>query len=141
MVFKPVFATFKGKHNESKSKALLCLWDAKQRGLSGLSLKLLAFESSVSYAYLKARLGKWHSWGYVARYITKGRLRPVFSYKIAARGERFLDERVPHDVLARYIEEMHAYKERRLMRPMSRLRLRLDELERSRLSKLSRVSR
>ena len=75
-MFKPVITTFRGKHNEAKSKALITLLDSKQKDQGGLTLKQLSIFSGVSYEYLKSRLGKWHEWKYVTRHVTKGRNRP-----------------------------------------------------------------
>ena len=124
-MFRPVIATFKGKHNEAKSKALIMLLDSKQKDQGGLTLKQLATVSGVSYEYLKSRLGKWHEWKYVRRHITKGRNRPVYSYLIAIRGERFVQTIIPPYVLARYIEELKEYNEKRIQRMKERAQERM----------------
>jgi len=108
--YRPVIATFNGKHNQMKSKALIILLDRKQKELGGLTLKQLTIASSVSYEYLKARLGVWHGWRYVNRRVTtNGKNKPVFSYSIAARGIKFVNERIPPDVVHRYIMELKEY--------------------------------
>ena len=102
-----MIATFNGKHNMMKSKALMILLDRRQKEQGGLTLKQLALSSSVSYEYLKARLGVWHGWKYVNRRVTtNGKNKPVFSYSIAARGIRFVNERIPQAVFDRYIMEL-----------------------------------
>ena len=48
-MFRSGIATFQGKHNEAKSKALITLLQTKERGYGGLTLRQLASQSSVSY--------------------------------------------------------------------------------------------
>jgi hypothetical protein len=127
-MFRPVIATFHGKHNECKSKALIILLDRKGKAQGGLTLKQLALASNVSYEYLKSRLGKWHEWQYVRRYITHGRNRPVYSYSIAARGERFVQMRIPTQVLDTYISELNEYNNKRMQRMRERTRQQLTTL-------------
>ena len=95
--------------------------DSKQRGHSGLTLRELARESSVSYEYLKSRLGKWHQWKYVTRRVTNNGNRPVFTYSIALRGEAFVKTRIPPNVLARYIAELKECHNKRLEAIRARL--------------------
>ena len=114
-------ATFHGKHNEAKSKALITLLGRKERGYGGLTLRELARESSVSYEYLKSRLGKWYQWKYITRRVTNGDIRPVYTYSIALRGEAFVKNRIPPDVLAIYISELKEYHNKRIEAARARL--------------------
>ena len=113
--YRPIRATFNGKHNACKSKAFIILLDRQQKGLGGLTLKQLALASSVSYQYLKSRLGVWHSWKYINRRVTTNGIKgkPVFSYSISARGTKFVKERIPPDVFNRYIAELKEYHDGR----------------------------
>ena len=115
-MFQPVIATFNGRHNEAKSKALITLLDYKEQGLGGLTLKELARQSSVSYEYLKSRLGKWYEWKYVTRRATVNVDRPVYSYSIAARGRHFVEDIIPSDVLAQYMIELKEYHNQQIAR-------------------------
>lgn len=101
-MLKLVIATFRGKHNEAKSKALITLLDRKEQGDGSLTLRELARVSLVSYNYLKSRLGKWYQWKYITRRIANGKNRPVYTYSIAVRGEVFVKTRIPPILLARY---------------------------------------
>jgi len=131
-MLKPVIATFRGKHNEAKSKALITLLDRKERGYGSLTLRELARESSVSYEYLKSRLGKWYQWKYVTRRVTDGSTRPVYSYSITVRGESFVKTRIPPGVLAIYISELKEYREQRIAVAKARLAALTARLENTR---------
>jgi hypothetical protein len=112
VIARPHEATFKGCHNSSKSKALIILYHRKHKLLqtTGLTLKELSIASGSSYAYLKSRLAKWVEWKYITRKITVGTNRPVYSYSIVERGEHFVEDRIPKDRLAEYIEEIRTNK-------------------------------
>jgi hypothetical protein len=116
-----VIATFRGKHNEAKSKVLITLLDSKEKGYGGLTLKEIARESSVSYEYLKSRLGKWYQWKYITRHVTNGSTRPVYSYSIAVRGEAFVNTRIPPEVLYRYTADLREYHNKKLERVKARM--------------------
>lgn len=105
--FKISRASFKGKNNASKIKALLVLYMVKNEWhkRQGIGVAELAQISGVSYKYLKARLKYWHWWAYVYRH---GRERP-YSYTICERGERFIESIVPRPLLDGYIAEIRRH--------------------------------
>lgn len=110
--FKVVRATFNGKHNASKIKALLVLYMVKHewRKRQGIGVAELADISGVSYKYLKARLSRWHLWLYVLRYPCNKIIRgKPCRYAIAARGEHFLIDIVPRKLLDDYIAEIRLH--------------------------------
>ncbi|MBA7647904.1 hypothetical protein ES703_55683 [subsurface metagenome] len=112
-VLAPHKATFRGVHNAAKTKVLMVLYDRElQKGVStGLTARQLHFESGVNYDTLRSRLGKWHGWGYVSRRgKDDGAGRATWYYYLAARGKRFLEDRVPRDVLKRYESEIRAFR-------------------------------
>lgn len=112
VIARPHEATFNGRHNACKSKALIVLYHRKYKlhQSTGLTLKELSRASGVSYSYLKSRLGKWVSWGYLLRKITNGTNRPVYSYSIGKRGRHFVEDRIPKDILSQYIEDIKALR-------------------------------
>ncbi len=90
-------ATFNATHNASKSKVLIMLHYFKNtlHDNSGLDARELYLHTGVGYNYLLARLPKWAEWKYVLRHSSIGTNgKPVWHYKIAARGERFISERL-----------------------------------------------
>ncbi len=97
IVRKPHFATFNEKHNSCKSKVLLILYHFKHtlQDNSGLDSRELYLHTGVNYSYLLARLPKWTEWKFIRRHSAIGtNEKPVWHYKIASRGEKFLTERL-----------------------------------------------
>jgi len=88
-------AGFKGKHNESKCKVLMVLWNLQhvqgnRRGLTSLEIHQ---SSGVSYEYLLTRLHIWacRKWNYLKRYPSiddRGRL--AWRYVLGHRGFKFI---------------------------------------------------
>lgn len=112
---RPHEATFHGKHNMAKSKALITLYHLKYKlaDTRGLTLKQLSIQSGVSYNTLKSSLGDWFLWKYVKRRAIEGSTRPKFAYVIGHRGEHFIEDRLPKNRLQDYISEIRAYRQTR----------------------------
>lgn len=112
IISRPHKASFHGIHNASKSKVLIVLYWLKNTvgDNTGLSVKELAEKSGCNYDYLKTRLGKWHDWRYVSRRAV-GQVvgRPIYKYSIAQRGEHFIEDIIPKDILSRYIDEIKSH--------------------------------
>lgn len=78
---------------------------------TGLNVRDIHLQSGVDYDYLRSRLRKWHEWGYLNRKpVDTGKGRPVYAYTIARRGEHFIEDIVPRDILNQYIAEIRAFK-------------------------------
>jgi len=106
-------ATFRGKHNASKAKTFIVLYDAMfTQGITiGFSVGQLYLLSGVPYGTLKSSLGRWHSWQYVSRRAREGdNGRPIFTYWLGARGKHFVENRIPPDKLKQYITEIKAFR-------------------------------
>ena len=102
-------ATFRGRHNRTKSKTLITLYHRRYKlgNRTGLGLSELAQLSGCGYNSLRAKLGRWTAWGYIERnYSTGYQGRPIFVYKLADRGKRFIEERLPPEKLAEYVIEI-----------------------------------
>lgn len=109
IVSRPHKATFHGIHNATKSKVLIVLYWLKNTvgDNTGMSAIELSEKAGVNYNYLKTRIGKWHDWKYVSRRaVGQSKGRPIYRYTIAQRGEHFIEDIVPRDILARYIDEI-----------------------------------
>ena len=100
-------ATFRGRHNAVKSKALITLLAEKEWG--SLTVRELANKSGEDYLYLMSRMGLWTKWHYVIRRTKAGDIRPVYCYSIGKRGEDFIQYRIPPAVLKRYQAELDTY--------------------------------
>ncbi len=98
-------ATFNGKHNEVKSKALLVMFTLGK----SLSLRQLALHAGCSYWSLSTLLPRWYRWGYVLAYGSPGSYR----YKIAAKGRRFLHY-IPVDNYEQYKADLIAVRRARM---------------------------
>ncbi len=115
IVRKRPIASFNGLHNAAKSKTLLLLYFHRyQLGKrTGLPVRDIYLRSGCNYNYLLSRLCWWTRWKYISRYSDTGfDGKPVFFYKIAPRGKRFLidilNEYYP-DVLKRYTGEINSF--------------------------------
>lgn len=103
--FKQSHASFIGKNNESKCKALLVLlWHQREGHRKGLTHGEVVKKAGIPYNSFRA--GKFHEWNYISRETIhlKGR-QPCYAYNIALRGKLIL-ARVPNDVMDRYIREI-----------------------------------
>ncbi|OGN91988.1 MAG: hypothetical protein A2Z75_05325 [Chloroflexi bacterium RBG_13_50_10] len=103
------FASFRGKHNASKSKCLLMLEYSEtarqQRGW--LTARQLAFLTGIPYASILASLPKWVRWKIVIRKkakLTSG--REAYIYQLAPKGRAWLFRHKWHMPLQRYHTEM-----------------------------------
>ncbi len=113
--YRKPMATFRGKHNSSKSKAIIVLNHRKYQlhKSTGLSARELYLATGVNYAYLQARLNKWVEWHYLNRYATgaiKG--RPLWHYRISTRGTRFMNDILNHyypTILQQYVQEINEF--------------------------------
>lgn len=116
IVRKPHFVTFNERHNACKSKVLIVLYHFKHSSSlgSGLDARGLFLHTGVSYNYLLARLPKWHEWRYVLRHSAIGsNNKPVWHYRIAARGEKFITERLlplNRPMYERYVREIREFQ-------------------------------
>jgi predicted ArsR family transcriptional regulator len=100
------FAKFDTKHNATRSRVYMVLyWRRFKLKLStGLTLGQLVDESSVSYKYVKTRIAKWCTWGFLQRRFTVQKGRPVYSYSIGERGIHFIRDVVPKEWLDKYAQ-------------------------------------
>jgi hypothetical protein len=106
---------WRGIHNISKTRAFLVLYDRKyhKKDTTGLGVHELHLQSGVDYDYLRTKLVKWAQWGYLNRRPVEVRGRATWAYTIAAKGERFIKDIVPPEVLRQCVE---AVKEHRAQR-------------------------
>jgi len=113
---QPHKATFEGRHNSSKARVLLSLYEIMfthgvNKGFNAGEIHLL---SGVPINTINASLPKWHRWHYVARRAqVNGNGKPAFFYYLGARGKHFVEERIPPDKLKRYSEEIKAFRKER----------------------------
>lgn len=110
---RPHFATFNEKHNACRSKVYIILYHRKFRQFidTGLTLKEIALLSTVDYFYIKAKIGKWVSWGFVDRKgIRLSNGKPAFCYTIGTRGRHFVEDIIPADWLKTYVDEIKAQR-------------------------------
>jgi len=113
--YRKPMATFRGKHNSSKSKVIIVLYHRKYQlnESSGLSARELYLATGVNYSYLLARLSKWVEWHYLNRYATganKG--RPLWHYRVVPRGTNFLTDILYPDyftILQQYTQEINEF--------------------------------
>lgn len=113
IISKPHIATFNGVHNASKTKVFIVLYHLKHKlGLNiGLNVLDLHLQSGVNYDYLRTKLGKWHEWGFLSRKpVDSGKGRAVYTYMIAKRGEHFIEDIVPRDLLNQYVAEIKTFR-------------------------------
>lgn len=106
-------ATFEGTHNITKAKVFLFLYHRRYKLHlnTGLDIRRIAEETGTNYDYLRAKAGKWCRWKYLSRQVgLSPDRRPVYLYYLGKRGETFLRERVPKDVLQRCIRELQAVR-------------------------------
>jgi len=99
-------ATFNGKHNQSKAKCLIVLYERYLSGKNGLSLSRLSELSGVGYNSLSAQLPNWTRWRYVNRRGTAGK----FMYSISLKGRRWLNKWASVMPLDRYISEIEGHE-------------------------------
>ncbi len=113
IIVKP--PSFKGKHNATRSKVLIVLFDRKvqKHDNSGFSARDLYVNTGCNYGYLQQKLSKWVKWGYLSKYAGPNfDGRPTWYYRLAPRGRRFLEDRLNvlnPEALQRYVAELNAF--------------------------------
>ena len=98
-------ATFRGRHNATKSKVLIVLYHFNEKGyFKGFDVNDLAERTMCPLSSIKSGVCRWTKW----RYLTRIDSTP-YRYKIAHRGIHFVDNIIPDARLADYILEMGRY--------------------------------
>ena len=99
--------SFKGRHNEVRSKSWLVLYNRHLATESrGLTARELAEHAGVSLPTLYVLLGRWCRWRYVLRDDNTEKI----TWKIASRGRKWLDRWSDTMPLARYLQEIEAHQ-------------------------------
>ena len=94
--------TFKGKHNSTRCKAWLVLYDRYLGHKRGLTLRELALTTGISYKSLSVSLVRWIGWRYIGYCTTpKGRI-----YRLRKRGKEWLERWWYIMPLQRYLKEL-----------------------------------
>ena len=86
-------ATFRGKHNRSKSVCLVLLANSMLARMQGgvLSAKQLSELSGLSYGSVLASLSKWYGWHLVKRgTYTPAKGQSLYVYSISEKGKQWL---------------------------------------------------
>ena|GEM_PF-1528161 len=113
---KPRRATFRGKHNRSKSKVFLLLYHVRhhQGDTNGRTARWIYINSGVPYSSLQARLGKWTEWGYLTRYTAKGiDGQPCWHYKLGQKGRKFIEKVLTYyapEMIPQYLQEIRDFQ-------------------------------
>jgi hypothetical protein len=92
-----------------KGRCLIVLYHRMYKlGISkGLSYSELAAQAGVSKDYVGSKVCLWVTWKYINKKAgTNASGRPVYVYSIAARGVKFIQERMGKDVLADMVQEI-----------------------------------
>jgi hypothetical protein len=98
----PPLATFRGRHNAVKSKCFIILYSLDgHNDFNGLTYRQLADTTGCLVCTVKTRVGKWCAWKYIKRIDSI-----PYRYMIAARGKHFIENILPDEALARYMNEM-----------------------------------
>ena len=98
--------TFVGKHNSTRCKAWLVLYDRYLGNKRGLTLRELAIVTGISYKSLSVSLSRWIRWRYVGYTTTpEGRI-----YHLGKRGKDWLERWWYTMPLQQYIEELEGIK-------------------------------
>jgi hypothetical protein len=100
--------TFVGKHNGTRCKAWLTLYDRYLGHKRGLTLKELASTTGISYGSLAVSLCKWKKWRYVGYEPHPGGRR----YHILSRGRNWLDRWQDTMPLKRYLNDLEKVNHR-----------------------------
>ena len=99
MVMKYIhYATFNGKHNLEKSKLFLTLYYRQfEQGIKqGLDITGLVELSMTNEHYMVGKIPQWTEYKYLKRGPGVGvKGFPAYCYKLAARGIRFCEVRIP----------------------------------------------
>ena len=110
-------ATFNGKHNRSKAKVLVFLYDRLENTGQGfgLSVNELSKLLDIPKGSLKSLCTRWHSWHYLKRRVkidSTGEL--VYCYALAERGKWFVTVRIPKDILQEVRDAIYQTHEQRM---------------------------
>ena len=95
--------SFEGRHNATRSKCLMVLYDRYQGNKTrGLTVRELAEQAGVNHLYIKSKVMLWVKWKYLLGYKTD-----PYTFKIAERGRKWIDRHrhrgMPFD---RYMQEI-----------------------------------
>ena len=94
--------SFNGKHNSTRCKAWLVLYDRYLGRKRGLTLRELALMTGISYHSLAVSLTRWIKWRYIGyRTTPKGR-----TYRLCKRGKDWLERWWYIMPLQQYLEEL-----------------------------------
>ena len=94
--------SFRGKHNSTRCKAWLLLYDRYLGKKRGLKLRELALLTGISYKSLSVLLSRWIRWNYIGfRSRPRGR-----EYSLRKRGRAWLDRWQSIMPLERYLAEL-----------------------------------
>ena len=95
-------ATFKGKHNELKTKVFWYLY-----GKSGSSAYEIYNQIGVNYRSLLSSLSKWVEW----RYIQRKRVNGKYHYSLLSKGETFFLLAQQKAPMKRYQKQIETYQD------------------------------
>jgi len=98
--------TFEGKHNSTRCRAWLVLYDRYLGNKRGLTLRELAFMTGISYKSLSVSLIKWIRWRYIGYQPHRGGRQ----YCILKRGRDWLQRWQDTMPLEQYIKEIEAHQ-------------------------------
>ena len=99
--------SWRGLHNSTKSKILLQLYAAWSRGnIEGLCLSELVTLTGTSPLSLQTLLPRWVRWEYTKVGAKLYHDRAVKCYKIAPRGRRFVELRIPPSKREEFIAQI-----------------------------------
>lgn len=103
-------ANFNGKSNNSKGKTLLILDHFSDRYLTSEDIHNY---TGVKKNTLQSRLTFWYNIRFVDRKLaTNSKGRPCWAYRIAERGQRFINVIMPADIRAAYKKEINEFNAR-----------------------------
>jgi hypothetical protein len=100
-------ATFNEIHNASRSMAYLVLYHRRYTlgKETGLGVRALSNQSGVDYDYIRAKIGKWVSWGFLLRKVAVPESgRPYYTYMMDERGKHFVEDILPREWREYYID-------------------------------------
>ena len=101
--------TFSGKHNSTRCKAWLVLYDCYLGRRRGLLLRELAQKTGISYKSLSVSITKWIRWRYVGFHLTgAGR-----AYKLNKRGRDWLERWWYTMPLQQYFSEIESIQKKK----------------------------
>lgn len=110
---RPHYATFNEKHNASRVKVYLTLYQLSLMDIKrGLTTGEISGLSGVDSAYINNKMAKWVKWGFCEKSTPvsiHGRISNT--YVLADRGLWFITEIVPHEWLEYYAAEIKQHRE------------------------------